>query len=713
MDHPPLLATSALLSSLFQHPHHLLGLHERQLRIWHPDAEQLWFECQGKIVQAQPTDVPGLFVHPAKGLSPLDYRIYHRNGTLAHDPYAFWPVFGELDQHLFNAGCHYQLHDRLGARVIDHQGVHGVSFAVWAPNAQAVSLVCDANLWDPRALPMRPLGVSGVWELFLPGHWEGMRYKYAIQTSSGEWLFKADPFALGAELRPQTASVVRRIDRFQWTDQDWIAKRSHGRADRPMIIYEVHLGSWKRGSEGFLNYRELAPQLAEYCLQMGFTHVELLPVAEHPLDESWGYQVTGYFSVTSRHGTPEDFQWMVNHLHEKGIGVIVDWVPGHFPTDSHGLARFDGTCCYEHEDWRLGWHPHWQTLCFNYGRKEVANFLISNALFWLEAMHIDGLRVDAVASMLYLDYGRSEGEWLPNAHGGNENLEAVEFLRHLNSIIAQRVPGAMVIAEESTCWPQVSHPVEWGGLGFTHKWNMGWMNDTLRYMGRSPFFRSFHHNELTFGMLYAFSEQFLLPLSHDEVVHGKGSLLRKMPGDSWQQAANLRLLLGYQMCQPGKKLLFMGQEFGQWEEWNCKRSLDWHLLDYPLHQGIHRCTAALCHLVQRESALWQNDHRWAGFEWVDFADRDNSVVAYIRRDGQSELLVVHHFTPQTIPQYVLRIAKVDQLEELLNTDAQEFGGSGTLNPSPAILRDEEGRAVAVLLHMPPLATMVFRIHRSA
>jgi 1,4-alpha-glucan branching enzyme len=699
--------------ALHRQPHALLGFHHGQLRLWHPGAKELWFELRGHVVQARATDVEGLFIYDIPDLLCQDYRVYHASGVLGYDPYAFWPTFGELDQHLFNAGRHYELGGRMGARLMHHQGVPGVAFTVWAPEARSVSLVGDVNRWDARMHPMRPLGSSGVWELFLPGEWEGMRYKFSIETATGERLLKADPYALAAELRPQTASIVRRVDRFQWTDQEWMAQRqSRGSHEQgPVIIYEVHLGSWRRSSAGFLNYREIAPQLAEYCLAMGFTHVELLPVAEHPLDESWGYQVTGYFAATSRHGTPEDLQWMINHLHERGIGVLLDWVPGHFPYDEHGLARFDGSHCYEHADWRQGYHPHWHTLCFNYGRHEVSNFLIANAIFWLEQMHVDGLRVDAVASMLYLDYGRREGDWLPNRHGGRENLDAIEFLRHLNSIVHQRTPGVLIIAEESTSWAGVSHPVHHGGLGFTHKWNMGWMNDTLRYLARNPFFRGFHQTELTFGMLYAFSENFLLPLSHDEVVHGKRSLLSKMPGDPWQQAANLRNLLAYQMSQPGKKLLFMGGEFGQWDEWNCKEAIHWFLLDFPLHQGIHRCTAALCHLVKQHPALWRNDHSWQGFEWVDFRDTHNSVVAYLRKDGEQQLLVVHHFTPQTIPHYTLVLPGVQHIEELLTTDAAEFGGAGVHNPYPTILQNGDGASWGISFTLPPLATSIFRVVR--
>lgn len=487
------------------------------------------------------------------------------------------------------------------------------------------------------------------------------------------------------------------------TDQ----KKRH--KSQPLSIYEVHLGSWKKKEGEFLSYRELAHQLAAYCKEMGFTHVELLPIEEHPLDESWGYQVTGFYAVTSRFGTPQDFQYFVNHCHQEGIGVILDWVPAHFPTDEFSLAQFDGTCLYEHADPRQGFHPHWNTLIFNYGRPEVVNFLIGSALFWFERMHVDGFRVDAVASMLYLDYGRKESEWIPNRYGGRENLEAIEFLKHLNSIVHQRCPGVMMIAEESTTFPKISHPLEEGGLGFDLKWNMGWMNDTLRYFQTDPFFRHYHHNSLTFGLMYAFSERFLLPLSHDEVVHGKRNLISKMPGDDWQKFANLRLLLSYQICQTGKKLLFMGGEIAQWDEWDVRGEIQWNLLKYPVHSGIQRMVRELNHFYLEHNELWEFDFEYKGFQWVDLSDRMNSVISYKRTGHSSSLLCVHHFTPTYMPTYFIRIPGIKKIEEVFTTDRMEYGGSGKLNSQPKIIYDHNGEPQGIEIILAPLATMIFAI----
>jgi len=690
-------------------PHEILGSHDGCLWLWRPGAKEIWAEVRGQIEPLSPcVDCPGLFKLECGPLEPLEYRIFHNDGSLQHDPYAFWPTLGPTDLYLFNSGCHYQLFKHLGARVRNHLGVDGVSFSVWAPAARSVSLVSDFNHWDPRVNPMRSLGESGVWEIFIPGATEGSRYKFVVEGCDGIYRWKADPFALAAEYRPRTASVVARIDRFNWNDQQWLQQRTQ---HAPLHIYEVHLGSWRQGECGFLNYRELATQLVSYCIDMGFTHVEIMPIAEHPLDESWGYQVTGYYACTSRFGSPEDFQWMVNHLHENNIGIILDWVPGHFPADEHGLGLFDGSALFEYSDPRLGWHPHWNTYIFNYGRKEVANFLIANALFWLEEMHVDGLRVDAVASMLYLDYGRDPGQWLPNRYGRRENLEAIEFIKHCNSIISSRCPSAMIIAEESTAWPGVTHALDQGGLGFTHKWNMGWMNDTLRYMGRDPIFRSHHQNELTFSMIYAFSENFVLPFSHDECVHLKRSLLSKMPGDHWQKAANLRLLYGYQVFHPGAKLLFMGGEFGVWDEWSCKHQLPWHLLKYDYHRGIQGCVRDLNHLAKAHRALSERNNSFDGYEWVDFSDRDNCVISYLRRAEGDEILVVHCFTPQYLSDYVIPLPRVAAIHEIFNTDDLKYGGSGKLCQHPQIGYDHHGNPTHIRVSIAPLSTQAFAVYR--
>jgi len=697
-------------------PHQLLGLHDlpqgdRIIRLWRPGAEHVYLELKGEVVEAQRVHEAGFFELRVPGSTEaLDYKVYHTSGQLSYDPYAFLPTVGEMDQYLFNQGVHYQLYHVLGGRLAEHQGVLGVKFAVWAPSASTVSLVGDFNHWDGRTNPMRSLGVSGLWELFVPGLQEGEKYKFEILTQQGDRLVKADPYAYSSELRPATASVVADVDRFHWEDDEWMQRRTaEVNQQKPMNIYEVHLGSWRRDHGQFLNYRTLAHQLADYCLDMGYTHVELLPVAEHPLDQSWGYQVTGFYAVTSRFGSPEDFQYFVNHMHKAGIGVLVDWVPGHFPTDAFSLARFDGTHLYEHCDPRQGFHPHWSTNIFNFGRTEVANFLIANALFWLDVMHIDGLRVDAVASMLYLDYGREQGQWIPNCYGGKENLEAIEFIKHMNSVVHQRYPGVLTIAEESTSFSGVSRPVEQGGLGFDLKWNMGWMNDTLRYFSKDSIYRHYHHNDLTFGLLYAFSERFISVFSHDEVVHGKGSLLSKMPGDYWQQFANLRLLLSYQMCQPGKKLLFMGAELGQWNEWSADSQIEWELLQFPIHDGLHQMVKELNHFYLNEPALWQQDFHHEGFEWVDLHDRQNSVVAYLRKGYDRILLCVHNCTPTYHENYYLHHQNVRSLREVFTSDDARFGGSDKHNPHPEIVHNEHGHAVGVRLHLAPLATMIFEI----
>lgn len=706
------MKTTTQVSLNLADPHHLLGLHPaagggRVVRVWRPGALSYSITLFGERREMVCIDPAGLFelAVPAE-TGPQDYTVDYPSGLVAHDPYAFTPTLGEVDHHLIGRGVHYQLHRALGGNLRTHEGVEGASFAVWAPNARGVALVCDSNHFDGRTLPMRSLGGCGVWELFVPGLGEGEKYKFEVRTEAGDLLLKADPLARWSELRPKTASRLFDLDRYSWGDGEWMDRRSCQGLDRPVAVYELHLGSWRRGAEGFLTYSELALQLADYCTEMGFTHVELLPIMEHPLDESWGYQVTGFFAATSRFGSPRDFQCFVDTLHQRGIGVIVDWVPAHFPSDAFSLAKFDGTALYEHDDPRQGWHPHWGTHIFNYGRAEVSNFLIASALYWMEEMHIDGLRVDAVASMLYLDYGREEGGWIPNRYGGKENLEAIEFLRHLNSVVHQRCPGALMIAEESTSFCGVTHSDR---LGFDLKWNMGWMNDTLSYFSKDPFYRHYHHDSLTFGLLYAFSERFALVLSHDEVVHGKRSLIGRMPGDWWQQFANLRLLLSYLYCQPGKKLLFMGGEFGQWDEWNSQDSLQWWLLDLPTHRGVQEMVRDLNQLYLAQPALWERDFDFSGFEWIDFHDRHNSTISYWRKGSSGSLICVHNFTPSTVAHYFVPAAGVRSLSELFNSDSERYGGSGKTNLQVELIPGGDGHNIGFQMVMPPLATAIFEV----
>jgi 1,4-alpha-glucan branching enzyme len=626
------------------------------------------------------------------------------------DPYRFGPVLGEVDEHLMAEGRHQELYRKLGAHPITHEGAEGTAFAVWAPNARRVSVVGDFNAWDGRRNPMRQRGQTGIWEIFLPGVARGALYKFEILGPQGDLLpLKADPVAFRAEPAPATASIVEGLVRHDWTDAGWVGARGDLR-DRPVSIYEVHLGSWRRTDDGdFLGYREIGDHLIPYVTDMGFTHVEFLPVSEHPFSGSWGYQPIGLFAPTSRFGTPADFAALVDRLHAAGIGVIVDWVPAHFPSDPHGLARFDGTALYEHEDPRLGFHRDWNTLIYNFGRREVANFLRSNALYWLAEFHVDALRVDAVASMLYLDYSREPGEWVPNRHGGRENLDAIEFLQGANRLVEARVPGATTMAEESTAWPDVSRPVDEDGLGFGFKWNMGWMHDTLAYMARDPIHRKHHHHEMTFGIHYAFSESFVLPLSHDEVVHGKGSLLNKMPGDRWQRLANLRAYLGFMWGHPGKKLLFMGGEFGQEREWNHDAALDWHLLDDPAHDGIRRLVRDLNALYRQEGALHEADCAPGGFDWIVGGDAERNVFSFVRRgrDGTPPVVVIANMAPVVREGYRLGMPSAGVWLERLNTDAADYGGSGAGNGGRVMAGGEgmHGLAASATLTLPPLATL--------
>lgn len=652
---------------------------------------------------------------------PPAYRLHAANAGGAwelDDPYRFAPVLGELDDHLLVEGAHRRLWERLGAHPTEHQGVYGVHFAVWAPHALRVSVVGDFNGWDGRRAQMRKRIDSGLWEIFVPGADEGQRYKYEVIGPAGELLpLKADPFGFAGELRPSTASVVASLGRLKWTDATWMAERA-GRAHRgaPISTYEVHLGSWRRREDGgFLSYDELADSLIPYAAEMGFTHLEFLPVSEHPLDDSWGYQPIGLFAPTSRFGDPAGFARLVDRAHAAGIGVILDWPAAHFPVDAHGLYRFDGTALYEHADPRLGFHPDWNTAIFNFGRREVSNILLANALYWLEVFHIDGLRVDAVASMLYLDYSRKAGEWLPNVRGGRENLEAEGFLKALNVLTHGTHPGVLMIAEESTTWPGVSKPVEHGGLGFGFKWNMGWMNDTLEYVSKEPVHRKHHHNQLTFGLLYAFSENFVLPLSHDEVVHGKGSILGRMPGDEWQQFAGARAYYGFMWGYPGKKLLFMGQEFGQRAEWNFRQSLDWHLLQHPPHAGLRRAVADLNRLYRYEPALHRHDCEPQGFAWIVVDDADQSVFAWLRRGAPDEapVVVVCNFTPLPRAHYRIGLPHAGVWREVFNSDAEIYGGSGLGNLGQVFAEHEpsHGQPASAEIMVPPLSAIYLRPDR--
>jgi len=639
--------------------------------------------------------------------------------VIMQDPYAFPPMLTDFDLYLLGEGRHWRCYNKLGAQLCARNGVEGVNFAVWAPNASGVSVVGDFNGWDGRGHLMRKHIPSGFWELFVPGLKEGDLYKFKIRHHD-QVFEKADPFGFWSEVPPRTASRVFNLNRYRWHDDAWMeSRRAKNWLESPISIYEMHLGSWRRPGDDpqrWMNYREIAPLLVDYVKQMGYTHVELLPVAEHPLTASWGYQIVGYYAVTSRYGTPEDFMYFVDYLHQHDIGVIIDWVPAHFPRDGHGLRRFDGTALYEHADPRQGEHRDWGTHIFNYGRYEVRNYLIANALYWLDKYHVDGLRVDAVASMLYLDYSRQPGDWIPNEFGGRENLQAIAFLKLLNEQVHLQFPGALTIAEESTAWPGVSRPTHHGGLGFSMKWNMGWMNDTRSYMRREPIHRKYHHDRLTFSLIYAFHENFVLPLSHDEVVHGKGALLDQMPGDLWQKFANLRLLYSYMWTHPGKKLLFMGSDFGQWAEWNCEQSLDWHLLQWQSHQGVQRCLADLNRLLRKEKALHEQDFSWEGFQWIDCHNWEESTLAYIRRakDPADYLVIACNFTP--VPRYEHRIGVPEayEFQEIFNSDAAIYGGGniGNYGGRSAETVPWHGLPASLKFILPPLAVVIFKPRRT-
>ena len=702
-------------------PHRFLGPHfcgdgeNTIVRAFHPDAVGCSVAYDGGEATAKLVDERGLFeaTIPVPIANFEGYRLRWITAVQrweAEDPYRFLPTLGDLDLHLISEGSHAKLWDSLGARVIQHQGVEGTAFSVWAPNARGVHLVSDANYWDDRTCPMRSLGSSGVWEIFLPYAKAGTKYKFRITRADGRKVLKADPMARAAERSPGTASMVA-TSQHRWADDKWMTHRAGVTwVHDPVAIYEVHLGSWQRDKNGReLGYREIAPLLAVYCNDMGFTHVELLPVAEHPFGGSWGYQVTSYYAPTSRYGNGDDLRWFVDHLHQRGIGVLIDWVPAHFPRDDWALARFDGTALYEHVDPKRGTHPDWGTLIFNYGRAEVRNFLVANARYWIEEFHIDGLRVDAVASMLYLDYSRGSGEWIPNQDGGNENLEAVAFLREVNHMVRADYPGVATIAEESTSWPGVTRSTESGGLGFTFKWNMGWMNDTLDYMSKDPVFRRYHHQQLTFGLWYAWSENFVLPLSHDEVVHMKHSMLNKMPGDPWQKFANLRAMLAWMWAHPGKKLLFMGDEFAQNTEWSHDHSIDWYLLDRPEHLGVQEVVRDLGARYREIPALWERDSIADGFRWIDAGNADQNVLSFVRFDahGHPGVACIANLSPVVHYEFRVGLPIPGVWNEVLNTDAGRYGGSdqGNLGQVTADGPAWHGFDQSAAMVLPPLATI--------
>ena len=724
-----------LVYSESAHPHDMLGPHLTQegllIQAFLPGAAEVAVKlaASGKKFAMELADEAGFFavLIPRKTVATYTLVVTWENGEVEelHDPYAFEPQYTESDLKKFAAGIHYKIYEKMGAHLMTVDNVSGVYFSVWAPCAMRVSVVGDFNNWDGRRHQMRLLGDSGIFELFIPGLKEGDLYKFEIKTKAGEPMLKSDPYANFAQLRPDTASVVWDIEKYKWTDEAWMKKRAKAKpAEEAMAIYEVHLGSWRRkeavmdaegepvnGSE-FLNYREIAKPLADYVKEMGYTHVELLPVMEHPLDESWGYQVTGYYAPTSRYGTPDDFKYFMDYMHAQGIGVILDWVPAHFPRDAFGMACFDGTCVYEHQDPRQGAHPHWGTLIYNYGRPGVSNFLIANALFWADEYHADGIRMDAVASMLYLDYGKNDGEWIPNIYGGNENLEAVEFLKHLNSVFKGREDGAVLIAEESTAWPKVTGEPADNGLGFDFKWNMGWMNDFTNYMRCDPYFRKNNYGELTFSMLYAYSEKFVLVFSHDEVVHGKGSMIGKMPGaDLEAKAQNLRAAYGFMMGHPGKKLLFMGQDFAQVDEWNEGASLQWNLLEYPLHSQMKEYVKALNEIYRKYPALYVKDYEPEGFQWINCSYHEESMVMFVRKGKKDEdtLLFVCNFDNMAHEKFRLGVPFAGKYKEILNSDEERFGGSGMTNrrvkTSKPIEWDEQDHSIEI--DVAPMSVMIF------
>lgn len=707
-------------------PHYVLGPHVTEFGIliqtFIPKAKSVVVKVEktGKEYPMELADEEGFYavLIPGKRVFTYTYKIVYDNGVEEerHDPYAYASIIKPEDEKRFECGIHYTIYEKLGAHIVTINGVTGVFFAVWAPNAIKVSVVGDFNLWDGRRHLMRKREESGIFELFIPELPEGCIYKYEVKIKGEKNILKSDPYGFCSEIRPNTASVVADLEHYKWEDEKWLNNRKQTNMKKqPMSIYEVHLGSWRKpdieGDTSYYNYRELAPMLAEYVKKMNYTHIELMPIMEHPLDASWGYQVTGYYAVTSRHGSPEDFMYFMDYMHQKQIGVILDWVPAHFPKDEFGLAQFDGTCLYEHLDPRQGEHPHWGTLIYNYGRPQVVNFLIANALFWVDKYHADGIRMDAVASMLYLDYGKNDGEWVANMYGSNENLEAIELLKQLHTAFKKRKDGALLIAEESTAWPMITGPLEDGGLGFDYKWNMGWMNDFLDYMKCDPLFRKGRHGELTFSTVYMYSEQFILVLSHDEVVHGKGSMLNKMPGTEEEKFANLRVAYGFMMTHPGKKLLFMGQEFAQKKEWDEKKQLDWELLEVEEHKQMQYYVQALNRFYEDYPALYELDHESDGFEWVSALDADHSLISFLRKteDIEDTLLVVCNFTPVVYHDFKVGVPFKGKYKEIFNSDREEFGGDGNVNQRLKQSKEGEweGKEHYIVVTVPPLGISVF------
>lgn len=681
------------------------------VKIWHENGTS--YEEMSKISDA------GVFEAFFEGRNEsFDYYYevvpFEGAGYTLRDPYSFDPTLSDYDLQLWGEGTHRRAYEWMGAHLMEIGGIAGTRFVVTAPGAKRVSVVGSFNDWDGRRHPMRKYHEQGLWEIFIPGLADGDVYKYEIAVEGQDVpLLKADPYAFYSEMRPRNASIIKDINTYEWSDSEWMSKRNKS-FDAPMSIYEVHLGSWKKKEldpSGFLSYREFADELVTYVKELGYTHIELLPVAEHPYDPSWGYQITGYYAATSRYGPPEDLMYFIDRCHQEDIGVIVDWVPAHFAKDDHGLRMFDGTALYEHADPRQGEHRDWGTLIFNFGRTEVQNFLISNAVFWCDKFHIDGIRVDAVASMLYLDYSREDGDWVPNQYGGRENIEAINFVKRFNEVVNEEFDGVVTMAEESTSWPMVSRPTYIGGLGFDYKWNMGWMNDTLKYMAIDPIFRKYHHNQLTFSLIYAFTENFLLPLSHDEVVHMKRSLISKMPGDDWQKFANLRLLYTYMFCHPGKKLLFMGSELAQWSEWNSEKSLDWNLLEYERHKGIHTLIRDLNKLYKEQKPLYQIDFDWSGFQWIDFSDADSGILAFIRKgkNDYDSVVCIFNFTPQVHYDYYIGVPKEGKYRILFNSDSEFYGGSNFGNAElEAVEREWHNQPACIQINIPPLAGLVIK-----
>ena len=718
------MEVDALVQGIHNNPHHILGMHEciddLYINAYLPGAKvvnAIEVSTRKKYTLVSER-VPGFFSVVIKDKKPFEYKLNVRfdNGdeVTYFDPYVFEPVIDPIDISLFNEGKHYSIYEKMGAHPMTVDGVEGVLFAVWAPNADRVSVVGNFNNWDGRRHPMRKLDYSGIYELFIPGKLVGEIYKYEIKAKSGQVFMKSDPYAFSSEVRPANASRIVDIS-YKWKDVAWMEKRENKNTDeQPMAIYEMHLGSWKRPTDGreFYNYRDIASLLADYLLMMNYNYVELMPIMEHPYDPSWGYQVTGYYAPTSRYGSPADFMYFVDYLHSKGIGVILDWVPAHFPKDEHGLGRFDGTALYEHENPRRGEHPHWGTYIYNYGRNEVRNFLVANALYWAEKYHIDGIRIDAVASMLYLDYGRGDGEWLPNIYGGNENLEAIDFIKEVNSKMHELHKGVIMIAEESTAWPMMTHPVEAGGLGFDYKWNMGWMNDFLNYMKLDPLYRKYHHNDLTFSMVYAYSEKFILVLSHDEVVHEKGSMIAKMPGGYEDKFSNLRVAYGYMMTHPGKKLLFMGQEIAQFTEFNENAEVDWSLFEFDAHVFMQGYVKELNELYKTEPALYELDSSPEGFTWINCNSANTSLLSYVRK-GKKEsdtLLIICNFTPMEHKAYKLATPSGGRWQEIFSSDNNRYGGEGRNNKTVKQAKKAEcdGQEHYISVTVPPLSISVFK-----